>query len=145
MRDHILASDQLLAETRTLPEIGDQYRALFELMRRGVLCWDGEGRITDANPAALEILEMSADELIGGSVQNSKFRMMREDGSPLAAEDIPSSIAMRTGQPVDNTLIGLYFERERRYRWMMVNAVPRFRPGEDVPSGAFSIFEDVTE
>ena len=42
-------------------------------------------------------------------------------------------------------LMGIYFSNEKNYRWININTVPQYKPGEEKPYQVFVTFEDVTE
>jgi diguanylate cyclase (GGDEF)-like protein/PAS domain S-box-containing protein len=121
------------------------FRTLFETMTQGVMYRDAGGIITSANPAADMILGVDLEQLIGSSASDEVWKAVREDGSELPGNEHPSMIALRTGKELHNVIMATYNTRERRYRWLKVNAVPQFREGEDKPYQVYTIFDDITE
>lgn len=126
-------------------ESGEKYRCLFEMMAQGVIYQGADGRIIDANPAAQRILGLTLEQMKGKTSIDPQWRAIHEDGSDFPGETHPSMIALRTGDEVCNVVMGIYNSRLADYRWINVNAVPRFRSGEDIPYQVFTTFEDVTE
>jgi PAS domain S-box-containing protein len=126
-------------------ESEERYRGLFETMALGVIYQDTEARILDANPAASRILGAPADELTGKKTTDPHWRTIHEDGSDFPAETHPCMTALRTGREVLNQVMGIYNPALRDYRWVSINAVPRFKPAETTPYQAYTIFEDITE
>lgn len=120
-------------------------RTLFETMSQGVTYQNARGEIIAANPAAQRILGLSPEQIIGSSLSDPKWKAIREDGSDLPAEEYPSTIALETGREVNNMVLGIYNPVERVYRWVMANAVPQFKDGENKPAQVFTTFEDITE
>ena len=114
---------------------------LFASMRQGVIYRDAEGRIIAANPAAMRIVGLGPEQLLGKI--DPRWRLVREDGSPLPAEDHPALVSLRTQRPTHELVIGVYAGDE--LRWVLIDAVPEFRPGEDAPYRVFSTFVDITE
>jgi len=41
--------------------------------------------------------------------------------------------------------MGVYNPRENCYRWININAIPIFQPGEDKPFQVYTLFDDITE
>lgn len=123
----------------------ERYRMLFETMAQGVVYQDTGGRITSANPAAERILGLSLDQMVGRTSGDSGWRAVHEDGSEFPGDQHPSMIALRTGQPVHNVLMGIFHPVEKRHRWITIDAVPQFRPGETTPYTAYTAFTDITE
>jgi PAS domain S-box-containing protein len=122
----------------------ERYRTLFETMAQGVIYRGANGAVNKANPAALAILGVSWPELKGQVGIPPEWLPIHEDESPLRTEEHPAMVALRTGTTVDDVVIGIFNQREGVYRWIKINAVPQFRPGEDRPFQVYSIFEDIT-
>ncbi len=122
----------------------ERYRRLVETMAQGVVVFDGTGGFVDANPAAEEMLGLSAGELRGRTSADPGWRAVREDGSPLPPEELPSTVALRTGREVDGRVMGIVNPAEKKRRWLLVHARPQFRPGETVPHQAFTTLTDIT-
>ncbi|MFX4262752.1 PAS domain S-box protein [Pelotomaculum propionicicum] len=120
-------------------------RTLFETMSHGVMCQDARGEIIAANTAAQRILGVSPEQIFGSSLSDPEWKAIREDGSDLPSQEYPSTIALETGREVNNMVLGIYNPRERVYRWIIANAVPQFKDGENKPSLVFTTFEDITE
>ena len=123
----------------------EKFRGLFESMTQGVVYHDQSGAVVDANPAAARLLGLSKDQLMGRTSLDLRWRAIREDGTTLAGDDHPDKVAMRTGKPVENFIMGVNVPEEDRYRWISVSAVPQFREGENRPYRVFVTFTDITE
>ncbi len=121
------------------------YRTLFETMAQGVTYQDAVGAITAANPAACRILGLDLDQLQGRTSIDPRWHAIHEDGSPFPGDEHPSMLALRTGREVAATIMGIMNPRAAGYRWLVVHAVPQFRPGEPTPYQVFSTFDDITE
>ncbi len=137
LRETLLRREKQESETR--------FRTLFETMAQGVVYQDASGRIVFANPAAERILGLSLDQMLGRMPMDPRWKAIHEDGSPFPGEDHPASIALRTGRPVRDTMMGVFHPREDGYRWIMINAIPQFRPGESTPFEVHATFTDITE
>ena len=122
----------------------EHFRSLYEAMRQGVVFQDAEGRITSANKAAERILGLTLDQLQGRTSSDPRWRAMREDGSDFPGEEHPAMEALRSGRRVEGVRMGVYHPAEDATRWLLVDAVPQFRPGEETPYQVFTVFTDVT-
>ena len=122
----------------------ERHRALFETMTQGVIYYDGEGRITAANPAATQILGLDLDRLRDLSPLARTWRALSKDGSDLPEEERPVVVALKTGREVSGAVLGIR-PPDGEARWICVNAVPQFRPGEDRPYRVHVTLEDITE
>lgn len=119
----------------------DKYRTLFETVPQGVVYQDREGSITSANPAAQRILGLTLDQLQGRSSIDLHGQALREDGSPFVADQHPAMVALRSGQPVKDVLMGVSVP-DRGHAWLLVNAIPLLRNGEI--DQVYTSFEDIT-
>ena len=120
----------------------ETYRTLFETVAQGVVYQDLDGRITAANPSALRILGLSLDQLQGRSSIDPRWRSIREDGSDFPGHEHPAMVALRTGAPVRDVLMGILRPDGTRV-WILVNAMPIERDGQ--LSQVYASFEDITE
>lgn len=122
-----------------LPEL-EARQDLAMAMTEGVVVHDHEGRTIWFNSAACRLLALTPDEMMGAPAGIMKRRCTSADGRSLASEELPARIALRTGQPVPSTLIGVdtgSFEP----MWVEVTSTPTTRNG--LPA-AISVFRDVT-
>jgi PAS domain S-box-containing protein len=114
--------------------------AILETMADGLVIQDKDGVIEKFNPSALELLRVSQDQLLGRTSLDPSWQAIREDGSPLPGDEHPAMIALRTGEPVRDALMGLTTS-ENKQTWIRINAIPF-----DSPSGRRVVctFSDVT-
>jgi PAS domain S-box-containing protein len=131
-------------EAETVREQEEKYAQLFNTMAQGVVFRDVEGNVLSINPAAERILGRDLKELVGNTLESKDYAAIREDGSVLPDSEHPSLTALRTGRNVNDTLMGVLNPKDRSYHWIMVSAVPLFRPGEMCPYRVYTIFTDVT-
>ncbi len=129
----------------TLRESEKKFRTLFETMAQGVVYHDASGAIIDANPASARMLGLTMDQLMGLTSLDPRWRAVREDGSILGGEEHPDKLAMRTGKPVENFVMGVYHPIDETHRWISVSAVPQFTEGEHRPYRVFVTFTDITD
>lgn len=123
----------------------ERYRQLFETMAEGVVYQDANGVVLSANPAAERILGVTLDQLIGRADVEPYGQAVHEDGAPFPGDQHPARVALRTGQPVDGVVMGVFNPQRRQWRWLRVSAVPLFHPGETRPYQVFATFNDFTE
>ncbi|HIH95608.1 TPA: PAS domain S-box protein [Methanosarcina acetivorans] len=121
------------------------HRLLHETMLQGVVYHDASGKIISMNPAAERILGKTPVEFLGSSSVGEEHLTIREDGSPFPGLEHPAMVSLRTGEKVQDVVMGVYNLRENCYRWININAVPIFRTGEDKPFQVYTLFDDITE
>ncbi|MBN2038969.1 MAG: PAS domain S-box protein [Spirochaetes bacterium] len=132
-------------EFKSISEPEDKYEVLYRTMPLGVVYQDKDGIIILCNPAAEKILGRSHDEMKGLTSDASEWKFIHEDGSVFPGESHPAITALRTGKPVNNTVMGFYHPSEQKHRWILVNATPLFKPGESSPDQVYMTFNDITE
>jgi two-component system CheB/CheR fusion protein len=115
-------------------------RLLFNTMPVGVTLHDSNGRITDINPAGERILGMSAEQMKGTNLGFTNWEQFKEDGTPLAQEDHPVAVAIRTGCAVNATVIGFRYMNSKIV-WIRTRVAPLTRPLSSSPYKLCSTFE----
>jgi PAS domain S-box-containing protein len=108
-------------------------RTILETMSEAVVVRDRNGCVIDCNTAACVIFGQPPEKLLGTTLDESAWSLMREDGTMVASEDHPAAIALRTGRPVRNQILAIVPHtpqgqaQDRRFkdaRWMLANAMP---------------------
>jgi PAS domain S-box-containing protein len=134
-----------LQAQEAMRESEEKHRRLYETMPQGVVYQDSEGKIISANPAAEKILGVKLEDMKGRFSTDQSWQSIHEDGSDFPGETHPSMISLRTGQPVKDLVMGLYNPRENRMRWIKIDAIPLFQPGENKPYQGYTTFDDITD
>lgn len=122
-----------------------EYSLLFETMAQGVIYQNKEGNIIAANPAAEKILGLSFAQMQGRQALDSIWNPIYEDGTPFPSLEHPSMVSLKTGKSVYGKVLGVYNPQEKKYRWIVANAVPQFREGQAEPYQVYASFEDITK
>ncbi len=138
------ASERKLME-EALRESEKKHRILFETMAQGVVYQNAKGNIISANPAAERILGLSFDQMTGRTSMDSRWKSIHEDGSDFPQMTHPAMMALKTGEPVKDTIMGVFNPKEEDFRWIKINAVPQYRPGDSKPYQAYTTFDDITD
>ena len=115
--------------------------ALFE----GVVVQNTAGEIVLCNSAAEEILGLTVDQMCGRTSMDPRWRAVRPDGSPMDGSEHPSMVALSTGVPQRDRLMGVDHPVRGARVWIRINANPVFREGAVSPSHVVVTFRDVTE
>ncbi|HXG11244.1 MAG TPA: PAS domain S-box protein [Gemmataceae bacterium] len=137
-------------------------RAVIETMAEGLVVQNPAGIIVECNPAAGAILGLPGERLRGRSLLSPEWHYLREDGTPLPAEEHPVRISMETGRPVRNVVLGIQELRmadgglridngksaihhpPSAIRWVLVNAMPLPAGPGSGPHGVVTTFADIT-
>lgn len=131
--------------TDALIESETRFRTLFNTMSQGVVYQDEKGAIIYVNPAAEEILGLSFDQMLGLTSLDPRWHTIHEDGSPFPGEEHPAMIALRTGVPQKNVVMGVYHPIMNSHKWVIVNAIPIFKKGRTTPYQVYATLTDITE
>ena len=123
-----------------LSRVGDVDR-LIERSSFGVLVRDPSGVVTACNEAALRILGTTRPGLVGTEAGARGWDSVREDGSIVATDELPSARVVATGQPVLAELVGMENGALGR-RWVLGDSFPLYRGGDI--DGSVTFFVDAT-
>jgi diguanylate cyclase (GGDEF)-like protein/PAS domain S-box-containing protein len=147
--DHFVAMFDVITERKLIEEKLKQseetYRTLFETVSLGVVYQDKAGRIISANPAAERILGLSLDQMQGRTSLDPRWGAIHEDGTPFLGESHPSMVAMQTGKPVFDVVMGINQPMLESPVWIKVYATPIFKKGTTEVDYTYSTLEDITD
>ena len=137
--------DKMESKQEHVGGVAQNFKSFFENMTPGVIYQDSNSEIICANPAAEEILGLSNDEMLGRTSADDRWKTMHLDGDEIQAEQHPSVVALRTGKSVTDFKMKVFNPKTNEHRCLLVDSVPQFRDGENLPFQVFSIFRDITE
>ncbi|MCW2929820.1 MAG: putative sensor protein, partial [Actinomycetia bacterium] len=140
--DHVRDRRQLAELADSLQRSEDGYRTLFETLPDGIVHFERDGSVIGANRAALEITGLAADQM---SAADRAARLRHEDGTPYRPQDLPATVALRTGEVVPGVVAEVHNERTGEVRWVRITAVPVARDDQGKPRRAYSVFTDITQ
>ncbi|MGL5807224.1 MAG: PAS domain-containing protein [Xenococcaceae cyanobacterium] len=112
-------------------------------IERGMLFQNEQGYIQAINPTAADILGLSAEQLIGCSLNDSLWQTIDEDGSPFN-NDHPAIVALSTGKPCSNVIMGFY-QPNGKLIWLLLDSQPLFQNDQTVPYAVVTTFAEITE
>jgi signal transduction histidine kinase len=84
------------------------YSSVVRAMSEGVVIHDASGAILAANPSAERILGLTLAQMTGSSPLDPSWCLVKPNGAPAGADDIPSEIAQRTGKPCWHVMLGVH-------------------------------------
>ena len=94
-------------------------------MRVGVLIQGPKAEILISNPAALELLGLTEDQLLGKTSFDPDWNVIHEDGSPFPGPTHPVPTAIASCRPVRDVVMGVYHPIEKDHVWLLVDAIPQ--------------------
>ena len=118
---------------------------VYESMSEGLFYQDRQGALYDCNPAVLQMLGLSREEFMARSADDAQWRVIDEDGNPVATEDFPSTLALRLGKPVYSKAMGIYNPRRDDHVWVHFNAIPIVAGVSAQPVEVFVTLHDLSE
>jgi diguanylate cyclase (GGDEF)-like protein/PAS domain S-box-containing protein len=121
-----------------------RYRELMEVIDKGIIVRNAEGRITYANAAAIRMLNFEPGMSLDEQLQPPHSVVFNEHGIEIDPQDLPSMQALRNGVIGPSTVLGFYNVRLHRLAWLSVTSVPQFAAGSATPTQVLSLFSDVT-
>jgi PAS domain S-box-containing protein len=98
------------------------FEMIFEAIREGVNVHTPQGQVVEANPACLEILGLTADQMAGRADTDPRWRTFRPDGSPFPVNEYPVEITLKTGRPMNDVPMGVQLP-SGEIRWISINSV----------------------
>lgn len=130
------------ARTQELYKSQQQLSRVLETMAEGVMIVDVNHKMTYANKMAQDFLGVKENEYSLKGYHNLKWKTYKLDGEPLAAEEHPIYLAMKTGKAVYDYEIALQAEGKEQF-YLSVNAVPIYDEAKKL-TGGIGTFVDVT-
>lgn len=128
--------------TKTLEQTTFQ-RVAFEKMTEGVVVQNSKGEIIDFNPSALEVLEMTPEQLTGKTSMDEDWVPIKENGDAYPGENHPAMKTLRSGDH-NSDVMGINIKDEIT-KWISVSSNPVFMDASKKPTHVVTTFGDITE
>lgn len=151
-RDELVALEGFIVDIteqhevqKRIDESEKKFRLLFESMAQGVVFQDISGAIVAANPAAVKILGLDTNSIMGKASTDPSWLAVHEDETPFPGNEHPAMVALHTGQKVENVIMGIVNQTTHERRWININAVPIFDENSRHPGFVFTTFDDITQ
>lgn len=137
-----VASEQAtsLEEAMTIVRRSD---IMIDIMRDGVVVMNKNGQVITANPSACRILGMTYGELLEAKAPHFGWIMTNENGKMIRWRDHPAMIALSTGEPVFEAVVGVRKLKNEKL-WLQVSAQPFCVDGEDELNEVVVSFTDIS-
>lgn len=126
-----------------LSESVRRYRTVVEALGEGIVLYGADGVIQACNPSAERILGLRADQIMGRTSAAPRWQAICADGSPYPDEEHPATVALRTGAPQRDVLMGLRGP-DGTLRWLAINAQPLIHERSATPYAVVASFSDIT-
>lgn len=103
-----------------------EWKALLEKLDVAVVIQEPDLRITYANSKAAELVGISLQEMTTRTANDARWDVIDAEGHPVHGEGHPGVRALRTGQRVSGTLLGVRLGETADRVWILASAVPEF-------------------
>jgi len=123
----------------------ENHSLLFEALKLGIVYQNRAGQIIKANQAAENILGLKINQMQSHAYTYMQWKTIHMDGSDYPGETHPSILALQTGKPINNEIMGVFNPIKNEYAWVNINAIPQIKHGESIPHQVLVIFEDITQ
>lgn len=120
-----------------------KFRALLDSLHVGVLVQGERSEVLLYNHAALDMLGLTAEQLLGRDSFDPRWAVVREDGSSLPGDQHPVPRALATGTPVRDVTMGVERPAAGDRVWLLVSATPQ-RDEHGRVHQAVCTFTDIT-
>jgi PAS domain S-box-containing protein len=127
-----------------LMESEARYRSVVSALSEGVVMLGRDGAVLASNESAARILGLTVEQMIGRTSFDPRWQAVHEDGTPFPGETHPAIIALRTGEPQSNVIMGVR-RPDDELVWIVVSARPLIRAGDTQPYAVVASFTDITE
>lgn len=95
-------------------------RRVVDRIAEAVSVFDSDGRYLHVNPASRAILDDLRVSPNGGPIGKLDWGAVAEDGTPLTAAQLPAEITRRTGEEIDDTVVG-FPRASGQIRWLRIS------------------------
>lgn len=129
---------------QALQESEAHFRDLVQNLQVGVVLQGSRAEILLVNPAALAMLGLEKEQMLGMSSFDDRWQVVHENGSPFPGEDHPVPQAIVTRKPVHNVIMGVYRPKYDDQIWLLVNADPHFNPDGSIQH-VLCTFSDISD
>jgi PAS domain S-box-containing protein len=101
-----------------------------------------DGSIQACNSRAEKLLGMTVEQMQGNTSINCPWQTVREDGSDFPGETHPAMVALQTGQPCSNVIMGFY-QPQGELIWLRLNSQPLFQGDRSTPYAVVTTFIEI--
>jgi PAS domain S-box-containing protein len=136
-------TDRKMADD-ALRESEERYRSVIAAMQDGIVLLDTDGHIVACNASAERILGLTADQMMGRTPHDPRWRAIHEDGSQFPGATHPPMVTLRTGQPCRDVVMGVH-KPDGSLTWISINSQPLYKADGTTLSGVVASFEDITD
>ncbi len=121
----------------------DRFKRIIKTLSEGIIIFDKKGFVKEINQAALDMLDVSPDEIIGKPHFAGKSTLIDEEGSALSADDIIIPRVLETGETFKNVIRGLK-KADGSITWFKASITPMLDSNNGIEE-IVNVMIDITE
>lgn len=104
----------------------ERSKAMLDNLQVGVVVQGARSEMLRYNEIALDMLGLTEEQIQGRDSFDPRWAVIHEDGSPMPGDQHPVVVAITTGKPVRNVIMGVYRPVSDSRVWLLVSATPQF-------------------
>jgi PAS domain S-box-containing protein len=142
-----------VAVNRDITAIATNYKSLFlqdqlkksflDALKEGIVIQNSKGEILECNKAAERILGLSADQMMGRSSMDARWKSIYENGEHFPGDQHPAMVVLKTGTEQRDVIMGVR-KPNGKLTWISISSQPIFdRTGR--LTAVASTFIDITK
>ncbi len=120
-----------------------RFRSLVQDLQVGVIVHSPTTEILLCNPTAQQLLAICEEQLLGKTVYDPDWHMIREDGSAFSGDEHPCAQAIATRQSIRHIVMGVDRLALGDFIWLLVDAEPQMNPDGSIYQ-VICTFHDIT-
>lgn len=138
------ANATLEAAAAEVRDSESRLQQLLDGLQAAVVVHGPDTSIRYVNSAAVAILGLTRDQLLGKTTIDPYWHFVHEDGTPMTVAEYPVSLVFGSRAPLRDYVVGVRDLPTAPTRWVLVNAVPFVAAGGKVQQVVVS-FMDISE
>ena len=99
------------------------YEQIFNAIQEGVNVHARRRGLVEMNPACLEIMGLTREDVMSRDYKDPRWRTLRPDGTLYGPKEYPAIVTLKTGEAMKNVRLGVELPTGET-RWLSVNTVP---------------------
>jgi len=112
-----------------LIESESRFKSMIEDLNIGVTLYDAEMKPILCNRTACVHAGMTYEQLMGMEGADEGWKVVNDEGVDLKQEEYPIVRAVMSGEPVRDSIMGIYRPKTKDWAWVMIDAEPIFDSG----------------
>lgn len=127
-----------------LKQSEEKFKHLITEINIGVIVYGANAEINMFNTKAIELFDISEEQILSEEVYKKDWDVIHEDGSNFPAETYPGIEAFVHKKSIKDVVMGVYHQIKKERVWILATAIPEFDQNDEI-SQVIVTFYDITE